>query len=155
MRTIVALWPLLAAITVLVTVAVVYAAGGVIHVIRKRKRRRVFVGAEAAAARVGQEIAVARGRHEERLRIVGVNARVGTVDVVQLPPSTAAGSDPKRVALLRALGFDPATHDLRPVEQPWRGVQVLCNGERVRFFTERQVRKLAGAWKTALRTVAA
>jgi hypothetical protein len=58
---------------------------------------------------------------------------------------------PKEYALLRALGYDPATHDCMPVLQPWRGVQVLRDGERVRFFTERQVRARDSEWRAALR----
>jgi len=120
---------------------------------RRRRRgrvRRVFVGPDAAStARVGLEMTLPVGQREERVRVASVDPR-GWLEVELLPPTTAAGrgADPKEAALLRALGFDPATHDLR---WPPHGIQVMRNGEKVRFFTQRQVRELGNAWKTALR----
>lgn len=126
---------------------------------RRRLRRlssatRVVVGPEsAAAAQVGQDIPVRRGQRDYVAHVTSVDADAGALEVVLGPPPAAAerGAEFEEVALLRALGFDPKTHDLRPVAVPWRGVQVLKGGERVRFFTERQVKTLASVWKASLR----
>lgn len=116
------------------------------------KTKTVKLGRDAAKYRKGQKLLV-DGKRRQALKVAEVDERAGTVTFEPLPPPTAADrkAPPKETALLLALGFDPATHDVMPVLQPWRGVQVLRNGERVRFFTERQVKAKAGAWKTALR----
>jgi hypothetical protein len=119
---------------------------------RSRPRVRVLVGPEvASAARVGMVVPVGkRGREAE---VVHVDRATGVVELERVTPRSARerGAGRHELALLRALGFDPATHDLQPVLQPWRGVQVLKAGERVRFFTERQVRAARASFDSALR----
>jgi hypothetical protein len=126
---------------------------------RARRRRRgavrVQLGADAAKFRRDQTVVIGDTPRQRRsIRVLDVDVKRGFIEVEPIKPPTAAerGAKPKEAALLRALGFDPATHDVMPVARPHRGVQVLRNGERVRFFTHRQVRERAGAWKTALRT---
>jgi hypothetical protein len=119
---------------------------------RKRRRARIYVGASARDAHVGDVIPV--GRRGKQLRIAEVDAAAGVVSVEPAPPPPPAakrGATAHEQALLRALGFDPKTHDLQPVLQPWKGVQITKDGERVRFFTEKQVRQRQPAFDRALR----
>jgi hypothetical protein len=122
---------------------------------RRRKWRRVYVGSEVASARVGDVVPL--GTRGLAVRIASVDAAAETVEVEPFVPPSAAkrGAPPDERALLLAFGYDPATHDVQPVTSGTHlGMLVLRDGERVRFYTEKQVKarlKQPGAWKRALR----
>jgi hypothetical protein len=132
--------------------AAVVASRGALQ--RRKKWRRVHVGADAASARVGDVLPI--GTRGKQVRIAAVDASAGAVEVEPVTPPSAVqrGATAEEQALLLACGFDPKTHDVLPVLAPHCGMQVLKDGERVRFLTEKQVRqrlKPPGVWKRAMR----
>ncbi len=65
-----------------------------------------------------------------------------------VPPSRG----PKERALLRVLGFDPDTHGIEAVSNPWQGLRVIGpSGTPVGFFTRRQLKAREREWSRAVR----
>jgi Flp pilus assembly pilin Flp len=122
---------------------------------RRRKWRWAYVGSEVYSARVGDTVSISK--LGKCVRIAAVDVAAGAVEVEPVTPPSAAkrGAITDERALLLAFGFDPKTHDVLPVTGgTHRGMQVLRDGERVRFFTEKQVKarlRQPGTWKQALR----
>jgi hypothetical protein len=122
---------------------------------RKRAHRvtkAVHLGDDATRYRPGQKLLV-DGKRRKAVRVTEVDAKTGVATFEPLPPPTASErkAGPKEAALLRAMGYDPAVYDCAPVCQPWPGLQVFRGGEKVRFFTRKQVKAREREWRTALR----